>query len=756
MQIREIRWASSGGEEDQRGGRIPVGPGITMMNGEAATGAGFDFWSLQADLVLAPASNQDRILCQFLLSHEDQLLTYTSDQEVPGSQAFFRTTALGGEAELLGSAMDYALLADPSRSSREKKLAIGRLLLDLEDQGREACDPDRGVGRLMSLEADLQACQAEMDRQSHAKSSPHRLQAAIEAGEKEIQAFRAEDGDLAHQQQEEKYLAIKTEYETLLRLREELEETEAREGEFGARITALGHDITVHELTELARMRNESRQVEAEAGQAGQALEEARQARKKAEQDRVLLGRRIQELEEERVLALNRVPVPQTAKFRDPPSGQETFPSTRQLLWLVLALLLAGGLFLAIFVSRAGYVLLGLALLGSLVLLLSRPGRTKPTLVPKDPPQETGPSLEALLATATADLDQTMSRIAHWDEEEVRLAADYERLGRQFRRLDNELLRQLRRYAGPSETEEIDDIIRTLSRQRDSSAYFKENVADLLRRIADLKHGRSEDEMLKEYDKACAMLYGLPDGSGLDGQYLTRRLTHDPQRARRIHEERITLAGLLDQRTQEVAQMKTELKETRESMVALGSLEQRQAALRLSWEESAQDYRVNRLAVAWLQGLMEGIDRIDMSAWMELTLAYLGRLTGRRPAPGLNLPLPQVGQGKIRPPRMEEGRGPQKAALAADPSFFRQAPPSLRYLAARLALTAIQSQEGLPQVPLIAFNPGLPDGNSYRDYLLDVLEEWALGTGGQLVYFTGDKTLISLASGRRMNISVWG
>lgn len=203
--------------------------------------------------------------------------------------------------------------------------------------------------------------------------------------------------------------------------------------------------------------------------------------------------------------------------------------------------------------------------------------------------------------------------------------------------------------------------------------------------------------------------------------------------------------------------MKTELKETRESMVALGSLEQRHAALQLSWEESAQDYRLNRLAVAWLQGLVEGIDQIDIGAWMEMTLAYLSRLTGRRPAPGLTLPLPQVGgQGKIRPPRMEEGRGPQAAAPAVDPQILRQAPPRLRYLAARLALSAIQSQEGLAQVPLIAFNPGLPDGSSYRDYLLDTLEEWALGTGGQLVYFTGDKTLISLASGRRMNMSVWG
>ncbi len=761
MQIREIRWLSDGGEEDQGRGQIPLGPAITILDGGPAAFSGLDFWGLQADLVLDPGTlpqAQAKIrssLWLFLLSQEDRTFSYASDQEAPGRQAFFRHASLGGEAQLLAGAIDYAFLADGRRSARDKADHLHQVFSDLEDRGRLILQGNRGGDSLGELEAQVRAGQADIQEQEERALLPHRLLAAIEAGEKEIQAMRAEDGDLAHQQQEEKYLAIKTEYERLLRLREELEETEAREGAYGSRITGMGHNITVHELTELARMRNESRQLEEAMARTGQALEDSRRERMKAEQDRALLGRRLQELERERLEALSGPSSQTVIQERSPlPVREEaSFPTSRHLLFLALALVLAAGLFLAYFYTPLAYVLAGLALLFGLVLALRGPGQVKAPPDPAPAPEIRKVPVATFLEEVASELDGVMSRIKALDEDEARYTIEHESLGRQYRRLENELLRQIRPYAGPSETGEVDDILLTLSRQRDSSAYFQETVSDLLRQIAELKHGRSEDEMLKEYDKACAMLYGIPDTSGLSGQYLTRQLTHDPDRARRIHDERVALAGRLDQRIQEVKQLKERLKEARESTVTLASLGQRQAVMEQSLEERALDYRQNRLALAWMDTLLRGLDQIDIQAWMNLTLAYLGRLTGRRPGAAPLSSLPPLTQAKIRPPRMGGAKRAETAATG-DPSLFGAVPRILTYLAARLALSALPDRTAWSQVPLILLEPDLPDISTRKAYLLDSLEVWALETGRQVLYFSLDDKLISLARERRMTIGV--
>ena len=761
MQIREIRWLSDGGEEDQRRGRIPLGPGITLLDGEPAAFSGLDLWGLQADLVLdsgalpQASAKAGSSLWLFLLSQEDRHFTYASDQEAAGRQAFFRHAILGGEAQLLGGAIDFALLADGRRSLPDKTDHLHQVFSDLEDAGRLILEGNRGGDSLRELEAQVRAGQAEIQAQGERALLPHRLLAAIEAGEKDIQAMRAEDGDLAHQQQEEKYLAIKTEYETLLRLREELEETEAREGAYGSRITGMGHNITVHELTELARMRNEGRQLEEAMARTGQALEDSRRDRMKAEQDRALLGRRLQDLEAERLEALRGQSRQTGIQERSPlPVKEEAgFPTSRQLIWMALALGLAAGLFLAYFYTPLGYGLAGLALLLGLVLALRGRGQVKAPPDPAPLPEAREVPLEILLGQASSELDEVMNRIRALDEDEARYALEHENLGRQYRRQENELLRQLRPYAGPSETGEVDDILLTLSRQRDSSAYFQETVSDLLRQIAELKHGRSEDEMLKEYDKACAMLYGIPNASGLSGQYLTRQLAHDPDRARRIHDERVALAGRLDQRIQEVKQLKERLKEARESTVTLASLEQRQAVLRQSLEERALDYRQNGLALAWMETLLTGLDQIDIQAWMNLTLAYLGRLTGRRPGASSTPSLPPLTQAKMRPPRMGGARKTEVSAIG-DPSLFGTVPRVLSYLAARLALSGLPDRTAWSRVPLILLEPELPDILTQKAYLLDSLEVWALETGKQVLYFSRDDKLISMARERRMTIGM--
>ncbi len=85
-------------------------------------------------------------------------------------------------------------------------------------------------------------------------------------------------------------------------------------------------------------------------------------------------------------------------------------------------------------------------------------------------------------------------------------------------------------------------------------------------------------------------------------------------------------------------------------------------------------------------------------------------------------------------------------------SFFMDAPPSLRYLAARLALSQFQGQEEGRGGPLLLIEPALMAGSSPREHLLNALEEWTLETGRQVVYFTEDESLIGLAQARKMNL----
>lgn len=758
MQIREIRW-KRGGEEVW--GRILPGPGMSFLDGSPKAQANPDFLLFQTSLVqdpeaLYPASGDD--LWQFFLADRDRPLSFSSDRDLPGRRAFFSRTLVGAEARVLSELIDYSFLSDSHLSRADKRSYLEGVWRRLADHQKEAFDPLGGGGRLSRLEEDIRVLRAQIAREGPGGPS-HRLPAAIEEGERELQALKMEDGDLAFQQQQEKFLAIKTEYEALLDLRQELKETEEREGAFGSRITGMGHNITVHELTELARMRQENRKLKEELEGTERTLEEIQRKRMRAEQDRIMVSRRLQEAREEASRPLEEEILPsrtQAGEREDKPAS-----GSRQILWMGLALLLVLGLFMGYFYSTTAYILAGLALLGGLALAgepFFRGERRKEERAVHDPPipaiRPKSPSL-ALLASLTGDLDQVMDRIRQLDEEEARLTQAYEILGRQARRQENDLLRQIRPYAGPSEADEVDEIILTLSRQRDSSAQFNERVADLLRQIADLKHGRSDEEMIREYDRACAMLYGDPQGSGLGGQYLTSQLKHDPDRARRLYEERMDLAARIDGLTRDLADMKKELKEARETTLSQAALKLQEAALRQSWEEEKGDYQETLLAASWLEEILAGEDRLDFEAWMDLTLHYLARLTGRRPQGPPSLPQLADGPGGIRPPRLSlEKTGAREVVEPADRSLFKTVPAPWPYLASRLAQAALEGRKGQAQ-PLLWVNPSLPAGRQNRDYLLDSLEEWGLATGGQSIYFTDDPVLLAMAGDRRIKIYAW-
>lgn len=771
MQITEIRWADGHQENFAQRYRLPVGRGITLVDGRGGQGKEALFSHLQTGLVMEPGRfaglGETGIIryWQFIFEEKDRRFTYSTDQTVEGREAFFRRSIIGKEGEILGPSLDYAFLADGSRTSDEKRLLISQLLTRLEYSRSQAYDPLEERGRLVLLRQDLSECEEEIGRLGRQAGSPESGADLLSDGENRLAALKAEDSRLAREQQKQKYLATKDEYEKLIRLEEEMEDTKEREGAFGSRITDLGHNITVHELTELARMRSQVQEEEVEAGEMAEALEATRRERKLAEQQRALLRRRLNELEAEKTglpEARGQLgPPPQSAREEDRDKG--AFPSPGQLLWLTVLLVFAAGLFLTLYIQLIGLLVSGVALLaaagiGLYQLFDHRRAGLDPPVLPGEPSdgifdESAHYQLEAQRSESRGELDLIMSRIAELDQKEADLSTAYESKGRRFRRAENELLRKIRQYAGPSEIAEVDAIIETLSRQRDSSAYYNETIADFTRRIAELKHGRSKQEMKREYDRACARLYGDPaNPSPLDGGFALEELVFEPERLQEIAAERVELAGRIDALAEEIDGQRKRLNLSREAKLALGSLEQRQRVLWQSLQDTRDEYERAGTAAAWLEELLSSWDDLDCGAWMEESAGYLYRLTGRRPGGiGVGGEADRKG-GRIRTPRLPGGQTGRRKADAVDLTLFKAAPPPVCYLASRLALSLLDARGEERGEPIFLIEPGLIAGTSQREHLLNALEEWTLETGRQAVYFTEDEALIFLAQARKMNI----
>ncbi|HZK29262.1 MAG TPA: hypothetical protein VFD19_03490, partial [Clostridia bacterium] len=338
--------------------------------------------------------------------------------------------------------------------------------------------------------------------------------------------------------------------------------------------------------------------------------------------------------------------------------------------------------------------------------------------------------------------------------EESQLGSRLEALNRNLGYARADLLATVSRYAGPSEVEEVDDIITMLSRQRDSSAEYNETVSDLLRRIAELKHGRSEDEMSREYDRVCRQLYGdFNDPALASNSLYTKELFYDPEHLRQISERRMELAEQIDELAAGIQDHKSILKASREATVAIGSLERKCDTLNESLQEARNDLLRLDSSIVWLEELLASWTEIDVMVCMGRTTRYLNRLMGRRDAKTLRMTPLLIPNTAMRPPKLLDKESVSgQLSGTADYSIFSTAPSEFRYLAFRLALSDLQDREQSQAGPLIWIDPVIPDELSFQDELVSALEEWTLETGRQIIYFTRASRLIALANDRKMKV----
>ncbi len=799
MRLSEVRLIRSDRGGEHKRYRLAIGQGVTFVCGSFDDAGSSFFSDLHLSLISdrrndsnlqsrqIPSFGDSRFTprrkiysdhWEFILTEDESSYRLSPDKGTQGQIDFFSQVIIGDEGTHLGRQIDFPLLSDRHAADGLKRESFVALRERLVRSRQALRDESTGRGKLVSTIADYESCQRDLTVLKRDILPDDQLVSLLDEEEKSITKLKKEDDVLAREQRLMTLLERKSEYETLLELRRELKEIEEREGRYGARITELGHDITVHELTSLAQWRANAAEVKRDVLRMQDSAQLLREEKAKLEQNRIMLAhslRKNQELrdsllDEYEYLALKSDEEHERLINYGLPPEEKTkarpFPSAFHFSILASLLALAIGLLLVSVVKTVGIILIVLAVSGLAAIFLSGPikriaGSKETSTTAKHLGKEE-------LRSRISDIDQSIrhdgTELDGMDEainvlerDMAQRAIEIETAERQLKRLNDDLLRMIKKYAGPSEIHEIDDIIETLSKQRESSASHNEAIADLLRRIADLKHGRSDEDMVREYENVCEQLYG---GSEFDSigegdqrnRIKTLQLHYDPLRAKQISEERVEIARLIDEKSALVKNMRAKLVRSQESSIGATSLRNRCAMLEHSISEMENDLSKLNKSIAWLdQVLATWHEKDDIMTVMAKAVRYVGRISGRRTGDTLPMmPLDPTVQRIRRPGFLEHTVSPYTSPVSIDPAAFNQTTAEQNYLALRLAW-ATQRLSTMPEgSPILLMAPAIPPEYSQMEELVNALEEWTLETGRQVVFFTTANYIADIAMNRNM------
>lgn len=752
MLITEIRWIAGDRDNHTQSHRLPLSRGLNFIRGLPEGRLGHSLLRMQDELVypavgsLSGAIGGQAPAWQFVIQDKDLFYSFSTDQPASGRESFFRRSVIGGESAILGSRIDYDLLFGQSVSLEQKKKQLERLLSRLDEARARLWSRTQQTGKIMELRNELTDSDSRIRELEKIIATSDRCADTLKHARGHLNQLREEDRRLADDLWRLRRLAVKQEYEKLVALGKELAESREREGLYGSRITEKGHNITVREMTVLTGMQKEMAGLMEEGRQVESALDKVRKERKKAERERAITAHEIAEFEGQgKELA---------EKIRDSTvhasgnRGLTDLPSSSPFAWLLSALALALGLLLLFFSRTVGWLMIGLGVV-ALAVLAFRFGlgrlTTKRALEDRQRRSEASnllradyQRLSARLGASSIQLDRLERFITELDGRESELQGQLQAIETRFHHLESELMDTIRPYAVPSEPGDLDGILTALSRQRETSRGDSEAATDLERRIAELRHGRSEEEMRREYFRACEDLERT--GTSLEGV--------DPSAdASLIVEKRKQLSMAMEEAEKAVQSCDENLLRLREARIDLGGQARRRDSLTESFEEAVEDYFTLNAAVAWLRETLGQWKSLDPSTWLGLSARYLNRMIGRRPPANPSSPV----RGGVRTPsRLGRVNARELSAGAAVP--FAEVPQAIRYLALRLGLAAGRQDPGGRKEPLILIDPINPQSTLQADYLLNSLEEWCMETGRQMVYLTDHKHLIELIQERKMNL----
>jgi len=806
VRLSEVRLIKSDRDGDHKRYRLSVGQGVTFVSGQLDADGNSPFSDLHLNLISKKSADAGQIspylkptaqrsssinrgqqstqgslqgdFWEFILSEGDRYYRLSTEKSASGQADFFSQVIVGDEGSHLGNQLDLPLFADRHASDVLKHSSLADLRERCVRSRQALCDESTGRGKLVSTTSEYERCQSELVALNRDILPDERLISLTEDEEKSIADLKRKDEALAREQRLMTLLERKSEYETLLELRRELKEIEERQGRYGARITELGHDITVHELTELAQWRGNAAKVKRDVVELQNESQIRREAKAKLEQDRILLAHQMRSNLEQKDSLLDEYEYlskktdeehERLSHFGLPPEekrAERPFPSTFHFCLLASLLAFSIGVLLITIVKTVGIILIVLAFLGlaatflpGMIRRFSRPSEKEVSAkqIDKEELRSRINDLDQLLRRDGERLDEIDEAIEELEREVAQYAVKIETAERQLNRLNDDLLMTIKKYAGPSEVHEIDDIIETLSKQRESSASQNEAIADILRRIADLKHGRSDEDMVREYESVCEQLYGGSDfdlmkESSQQGRMKTLQLHYDPERAKQISLERVEIARLIDEKHVLIKMKREKLALSKESSISAASLNNRCTMLEHSISEMVNDLSKLDKSIAWLdQVLAAWHEKSDFMTIMAKTVRYIGRITGRRMGDTLPMmPIEPPVQRIRKPGFLEHTVSPYASPVSIDPTVFKQTSAEQNYLAFRLAW-ATQNLTTMPEgSPLILLSPAIPAEYSQMVELVNALEEWTLETGRQVVFFTTAQYVTEIAMNRNM------
>ena len=675
----------------------------------------------------------------------------------------------GAEANLLGQRLDWVTLLDDSVDAVTQRSHLFQLRERLELSREQLAAPAQG--KLYRTRSDLIAILKEPALNIDVSSVKNSEVEDVRSLERRVQELKEKDDNLREEQRILRLLAIKNDYEKLLKLRRELEELESNTTYYARAITGKGRDITVHELTVLSSLFQEYQEREEKVVAQREEVEKARQLRLEWEQERILAEYKLKQLQKElaEVEDLEGTKLPAQRERDDVASAHKTNPSAKEEIGLKHFLLL--GAMVLVFVglllfnsSRSvaifALVLAGIGLVGSAYLFL-RPRASLQTQLNevltetlRSPERHPDYSFLSRQFSEQKELWQTAKseaeRVAsHVNRSQIALHS----LEDSQQKTGHELLRQLSRYAEIDDLSDADHVLTALRNQRQTVTSYDEAVSEFLRQIADVRKGRTDEDMMSEYEKACAELYGdlLTADDVSDSQNLNVRsqaLKFDENRARRIEIERVDLGQSLSRLKQQLQQAKSNLEGKEEILTQVPALKRRRDYLEQNLWQEINDIELFDLAISMLEHLYELWRDLPLKRVRNLTVEYSRRLQG------LKMLDPEVNDYMV-----EEQRGIRRGELdrfksaktrEKELALIDNSPSDIVYLAFRMALIDSSSKDQAP--PLFIFDLPFLSSFSRVSEFLNLLEERMLGLSAQSVLFTSNNLLIDAAAERQIPI----
>ncbi|HHU04811.1 MAG TPA: hypothetical protein GXZ81_07395, partial [Fastidiosipila sp.] len=246
----------------------------------------------------------------------------------------------GAEANLLGQRLDWVTLLDDSVDAVTQRSHLFQLRERLELSREQLAAPAQG--KLYRTRSDLIAILKEPALNIDVSSVKNSDVEDVRSLERRVQELKEKDDNLREEQRVLRLLAIKNDYEKLLKLRRELEELESNTTYYARAITGKGRDITVHELTVLSSLFQEYQEREEKVVAQREEVEKARQLRLEWEQERILAEYKLKQLQKElaEVEDLEGTKFPAQRERDDVASAHKTNPSAKEGIGLKHFLLL--------------------------------------------------------------------------------------------------------------------------------------------------------------------------------------------------------------------------------------------------------------------------------------------------------------------------------------------------------------------------------------------------------------------------------